>query len=699
MNLKNQQNRLKRPSKTYLGLEKLISVYGNKKFVCGNEKFVYGNEISVHGCKIFVYGNKNSVYGNKKFVYGKIISVLGKKISVYKKKISVVVYKIIQVGFFVNSFVQGTAFHGIFISHSSGQISQNNFTDMSSSIYVDYPLSLTTIENNTIEILNSAIFGGASQIIVDHSTAPVIIYSNTISNSTLDVNYSATNIAAINVSNSSFLDVRSNQIKGFQTGICFLSVRNSEIVENAITDSYYYGIYVGKAICYYCVPPTQTTYNIYVGCNTIDLHNDGNQSTNVGIAFYHVDLDPNNNPSYIYSNCILNTINGIYLEYYPPNAGSACNTIPVIRNNFVYNYSYCGIYNLNYGGTIGDITNQIPATNTLASNNTNHASVYDIYSVNGVCALSAWGNWLDAGATAGLWSVVNNKIYSNASCAHQLNTFDPTLIPTQSNYDWNTMLSCNEMTAIAPYYNYENGKFKLSQDYEKNLQFLKGDKYDNISNLLYALSSNTDKTSLSLFIQAMNQSTWVNEQEKLWINYYYNLTLNNYNQAVSILSSINPLSVDELDLKHIETININLMQDQYPTSNEFNILDEISSSWRINTNYATSLLMLFNKNNEPKYYDELYPTYESLNHPHHIGDFIEVYPNPAKNQLTINLLSKGKLVVRIEDITGRQIKTIEFNDESITQSLDISGLSQGVYLIVASDEKNNYIQRTKFIKL
>jgi len=80
-------------------------------------------------------------------------------------------------------------------------------------------------------------------------------------------------------------------------------------------------------------------------------------------------------------------------------------------------------------------------------------------------------------------------------------------------------------------------------------------------------------------------------------------------------------------------------------------------------------------------------------------NIVEVYPNPAKDEITLRIATKGNVTVQFEDITGRLMRTIQFDDEATTQTLNIADLSNGVYLIVASDDNNKYIQRTKFVKI
>lgn len=63
---------------------------------------------------------------------------------------------------------------------------------------------------------------------------------------------------------------------------------------------------------------------------------------------------------------------------------------------------------------------------------------------------------------------------------------------------------------------------------------------------------------------------------------------------------------------------------------------------------------------------------------------VKVYPNPAKNIINVqSLVSSTELNVNIYNLLGREVLNANINS---TDSIDISALSQGVYLLKLSDE-------------
>lgn len=75
---------------------------------------------------------------------------------------------------------------------------------------------------------------------------------------------------------------------------------------------------------------------------------------------------------------------------------------------------------------------------------------------------------------------------------------------------------------------------------------------------------------------------------------------------------------------------------------------------------------------------------------------IEIYPNPATNQLTLNRLKnfEEQLSVEIHSISGAVLKTCTLKDQ--VQNIEIGDLSPGIYLLTVSSGKTN--QTLRFIK-
>ena len=582
--------------------------------------------------------------------------------------------------------------YGIFFENGAAQISENIFTDMNQSVFIDKPTQAFSIENNEMDVLNSQedLFSLIGQVVIDNATVPILIYNNKITNSTPDPQNS-TNNSGIEAINSSLVDVNSNEIKGFFTGIGFYGVMNSQIVQNTITDAHNYGIYVGPLST-----TAQTSQKINIACNDIDLRNDNTESINIGIGLYYLATN-----CQIYSNCIFNTQTGIYLQYYPPATWPVTYNIPSINNNYIYNYTECGIYDNCYTGFIGGPG--FPGTNTLYSNRIGPPNDITCFPTSPLQNnLTATDNWLSVvsgnvtvNGTAGLGNGLGTDIYSNASCANQ--TYQQPSQPTL------TFLTCDNMKLMIIPIIPGGTDYNLAPDYQNVISLIEGDRYEFILGIQNALLSNTDKTLATDFNNSLNQSNWITSQEKLWVNYYYFLDLNNYDQAFQSLSAIHPADIDEEDLWNIEMINMKWLLGQYPNNiladADLTILSDVAINKRIYSNYAIALLSNFDDSYSLINPLELLPTYDlSIKGFRLDNNHIGVYPNPAKDILTLIIPTRQKVKVKLEDITGRNLKTLEFFGEAIEQTINISELSNGLYFVVVTDENNHYIQRTKFVK-
>jgi hypothetical protein len=72
---------------------------------------------------------------------------------------------------------------------------------------------------------------------------------------------------------------------------------------------------------------------------------------------------------------------------------------------------------------------------------------------------------------------------------------------------------------------------------------------------------------------------------------------------------------------------------------------------------------------------------------------IEIFPNPAKNWISISGLPSQKVGVEIIDITGKTVITKELSVNS--NKIDVSDLNQGIYIL--KYEQNNMSKLKKFI--
>ena len=78
------------------------------------------------------------------------------------------------------------------------------------------------------------------------------------------------------------------------------------------------------------------------------------------------------------------------------------------------------------------------------------------------------------------------------------------------------------------------------------------------------------------------------------------------------------------------------------------------------------------------------------------GQALEIYPNPAQQSVFVKL-NGSATTMRITDLTGRLVRQYQpLQNANETRALDLSGLTNGLYLITATEESGNRIS-TKLI--
>ncbi|MFT5245053.1 MAG: hypothetical protein ACI8QQ_003001, partial [Psychroserpens sp.] len=77
-----------------------------------------------------------------------------------------------------------------------------------------------------------------------------------------------------------------------------------------------------------------------------------------------------------------------------------------------------------------------------------------------------------------------------------------------------------------------------------------------------------------------------------------------------------------------------------------------------------------------------------------LADALRLYPNPAKDVITISNNSNIELEgIAIYDMNGRLVKQIETIDNSRNQTINISELTYGIYLIRIYNNQANTVKR------
>ena len=218
--------------------------------------------------------------------------------------------------------------------------------------------------------------------------------------------------------------IKGNQLIGLRRGISLQWSNNYQVIQNQFEDIDEVAIY------------SVMSQSANIACNEINMHRFGGTGTNQGIGiYYYSNIGGNPNISVV-SNCILNTSTPMYLYSYD-NA-----TLPIIRNNYLYNYTNSGIYNNGFQGNIG--TGSVSGQNTFYSN---YSSAIDINSTTPITAANNFG----ASSLNNVSITQNNSYYSTASCANTVfevdnqNNLDISIpCDNPAVYTWNTLPTPSE---------------------------------------------------------------------------------------------------------------------------------------------------------------------------------------------------------------------------------------------------------------
>ena len=76
---------------------------------------------------------------------------------------------------------------------------------------------------------------------------------------------------------------------------------------------------------------------------------------------------------------------------------------------------------------------------------------------------------------------------------------------------------------------------------------------------------------------------------------------------------------------------------------------------------------------------------------------VSLYPDPAHNSITLELLDKVSFSYEVTDITGRRVLT-GISAATGGQKIDVSGLSPGNYFISLTDAQKNIVGKSRFVK-
>ncbi len=469
-------------------------------------------------------------------------------------------------------------------------------------------------------------------------------------------------------------EIANNNCNGGFTQILGFKSSDTYVKNNLLKESEYVGLYLDNC----------STSDIT--CNQILMKN-SNDLSNYGVIINDIDVDAQSSLSFIRNNCIFDA-NAAISVY-----SSDCNyRIPIIYNNFLYNFNTVGIL-VDGTGTIG--TASLPGRNTFISNNYNNGAV-DVEN-NPLCNVNIAGNY-GINAVGGTVNVVNTLPYnSSASCANQITEFNQYTF--NQNLEMSALTNCdafafrNDSTVeiaqnsilLSPTINQQIDNWSATEMLNKSV---------GLFNLLGSFNQQNDINTVYNYVTSTGKLTG---NDLGWLNYYYNFAKANYQTATSNLQNISYNNENEKYLIELETINSNMkMQNSAPQQLSANSITQLKSIAAAKVNcspMAYDLLKLAIDGYDYPFQPIVLKTIEpSKNIKSLLASSINVWPNPASNQLQLELINAtdANAVIVINNANGQVIYKQSTNVKAGKITLDISTFAKGIYhlQVLGIEDKN-----------
>ena len=611
---------------------------------------------------------------------------------------------------FVNSVASSQVsrdYYGVYMNSSSAIVSENTFTNMFRAIDVTGESGAMSFENNDIEYTQSTYLAIYAVRISDVTTSPLILQGNELTYSTT----TSGNQTGFYIEDVNGAIVRGNSISGFSTAMFMASCANGSIAKNDIDDARSYGLNLSNTnnttveynelndIGYIGVQMVNCVNGIRVRKNTITMNT---FTTCAGTVF-----SVGNGGSYnaatcvIADNCISETLIGSYFT-----AAANGLALPTIRNNFYYNYTGWGVYNIRFGGDLGSCA-QYPAQagrNSFVSNYLPpFGGALDVASFNSNITVTGNSpNLLVSFPTV----VVNTNCNttSNANCGRQIGNGE---IGGRLDGPLTQFEIFREFIEENYPLELHNDNYRLTSGWMNALTNLSNyDRYHLLKSMLDILADNETPTEMQNFFNQASSNNLLVGNKASWLEYYYLLHEEMPYQARAILNTISPVHLDEEEWVEVEIVKVDLMiSGERATALDQGIIDRLKAiddregKW---APVARDLVQASRGDHDYKFGNQegVNLGTEDLNGVQLDEDFVDVFPNPADDEITIRFFTDSELDdtrLRIYDAIGRlhAEHKVLFNNGQTT--LDVSKYASGTY-IISIQEGKEVLQHTKFVK-
>ncbi len=539
-------------------------------------------------------------------------------------------------------------------------LNSNNFANTFRAILLHGEIN-AKVESNNIDVTH--VFQGYEHQIASESCQSVLISGNEIVNTTQQgvASWSGNN-SAIYCDGGQLHDIKENYIEGFETGIQLENLRNTYVTDNEINNCYIYGVYLNN--------PIVTS----VSCNTINMElvSGGNA---VGIGYFAI--GESNNTTEIMTNCVFEANTAMYFE----GLNVMPSNLPLLMNNYMYNYTTYGMEMVNMTGDVGSSSSPSAGAgrNSFITNN-GLGVIADIATDNP--PLTSFGNF-GVNFVSGGVSINGNNVNSTASCGHQVDMSNSSI----GGFDTCDHLS-NQGDGIVAHDGLVNG-------YQSKLQGMSKE------SLIYILHTLNEKNAsdVDVFYNEVSAQNLLTGNDAKWFEYNYSILAEEYATALAALVSIAPQDANEADLIEIKKIQIEA--NDVLSGAQIAILNEIVSSDAKHVHIAKSVLYQFGVANERTFFPTLTPKHLSNIEVQEVDQAtFTVYPNPANDfvQFDYSIAEDLEAELVVYDMAGKRVAAYSLNYQHGVQNIDISSLTRGVYSL-SIQTADEILAKAKMVKL